>query len=241
MKPPSAAALFVCILLLLPVRAQSQNASLEITEETLNRLVGRLGTIAEAGVFQPTTGVTLPPLVEICFPLGFLECPLGGSLDGLGFSDDRIPLLHCKEVGGGFHIVPDGPAVSWQWWVSEPHYTLTSGAMTFTATVYRRVDGVPKPAVTRTVPASVSFDPNTNRLRIQIDAFFVSLELPESDFTLQPSVDVARLYSISIPIEPQNLSIPRPDGGSATVTARVVGITPEYLAGRIRVRIDLGF
>ena len=40
-------------------------------------------------------------------------------------------------------------------------------------------------------------------------------------------VDVAKLYSISLPIEAQTLALPLPGGGTRTVTAKPVAVTSQ--------------
>ncbi len=238
----------LCLLLLLPTTAGAQNAVLNVSQDTLNRLVGRLGSLADEGMFQPMMLVEDPTLpIEICDVIGFMDCP--GLPRDLGFREPGLPLVVCWERGGTprVHIVPAGPPIPWQWWVSGAGYTLASGSMTFTATVHSRVGDVDKPPVTRTVPASVSLDTSTDpvRLRFQIGAFTVPIESGWTGIFGQPrnatQVDVAKLYSISIPLEKQALIVPRPEGGSQTLNGRAVGMTVQYLFGRLRLNFDLGF
>jgi hypothetical protein len=182
--------------LLIPAVCSAQNASLEISERGLNRLVARLGALSEGGVYQSAT--------------------------------------------------------PWQWWVTNAYFTLTDGSMTVTATVRSRV-GNQMATESRTVPASVSFDPTFDRsvqafqtghrppsgvLRIIIGGFTVPVQADGATIT---QVDVAKLYGVSIPIWAQELSVPLPNGGKRTLTARVVSITPQYLSGRILVNINMGF
>jgi hypothetical protein len=182
--------------LLIPAVCSAQNASLEISERGLNRLVARLGALSEGGVYQSAT--------------------------------------------------------PWQWWVTNAYFTLTDGSMTVTATVRSRV-GNQMATESRTVPASVSFDPTFDRsvqafqtghrppsgvLRIIIGGFTVPVQADGATIT---QVDVAKLYGVSIPIWAQELSVPLPNGGKRTLTARVVSITPQYLSGRILVNINVGF
>jgi len=182
--------------LLIPAVCSAQNASLEISERGLNRLVARLGALSEGGVYQSAT--------------------------------------------------------PWQWWVTNAYFTLTDGSMTVTATVRSRV-GNQMATESRTVPASVSFDPTFDRsvqafqtghrppsgvLRIIIGGFTVPVQADGATIT---QVDVAKLFGVSIPIWAQELSVPLPNGGKRTLTARVVSITPQYLSGRILVNINVGF
>ena len=182
--------------LLIPAVCSAQNASLEISERGLNRLVARLGALSEGGVYQSAT--------------------------------------------------------PWQWWVTNAYFTLTDGSMTVTATVRSRV-GNQMATESRTVPASVSFDPTfdlsvqafqtghrppSGVLRIIIGGFTVPVQADGATIT---QVDVAKLFGVSIPIWAQELSVPLPNGGKRTLTARVVSITPQYLSGRILVNINVGF
>lgn len=220
----------LCTLLLVPASAAGQNATLEVSQATLNRLVGRLGALSDAGSYQPMNSVHLPVLFEECFAIGFLDCPVGRKT--LGF---------CWKVGGGFAFLPAGDPVTWQWWVTDAHFTLSTGSMTFTANVESRV-GSQTNTVTRTVPASVSFDSGSNRLRINIGAFTVPLEMQVGGSTHTiTQVDVAQLYRISIPIEPQTLSVALPGGGTRTLTGRAVSVTSQYLSGKILLTVNVGF
>jgi len=63
----------------------------------------------------------------------------------------------------------------------------------------------------------------------------------QADGATITQVDVAKLFGVSIPIWAQELSVPLPNGGKRTLTARVVSITPQYLSGRILVNINVGF
>jgi hypothetical protein len=92
--------------------------------------------------------------------------------------------------------------------------------------------------IANTVAAGVTFDPATNALQIKVAPLQVPLQYEGATITL---VDVAKLYSVSIPIEPQQLSIPRPDGSTKTVTAKAANVSPQYEPGTIRVDVELGF
>jgi hypothetical protein len=210
--------------------SQAQNATLEVTQQTLNGLLGRLGSLADAGVHQPTASPALGT-GQNCQPLGSLDCPAGSA------SNADIPLLVCSQPGGGLAIVPGSQVLPWQWRVTDAHFTLAEGSMSFTAVVHTRVGGQTN-TDSRTVPASVSFDAVSNRLRVNIDAFTVPLQFEGVTIT---QADVAELYGISLPVEPQELSMPLPDGGTRTVIARGTGITPQYLPGKLQVGVDVAF
>jgi hypothetical protein len=162
--------------------AAAQDASFEVTEQTLNNLLRGLGTPANAGLHQVSAG----------------------------------PL-------------------TWRWWVTGARFQLTAGAMAFTATVNSRV-GDQTNTQTRTVPASVAFDAAGNRLRIAIGSFTVPVQ---SAGTVIAQVDVARLFAISVPIEPQELEVPLLDGDTREIPVRAQNVTTEYLPGKLVTRFDV--
>jgi hypothetical protein len=162
--------------------AAAQDATFEVTEETLNNLLRRLGSPADAGVYQSAAG----------------------------------PL-------------------TWRWWVTGARFQVTAGSMAFTATVHWRVVDQAN-SQTRTVPASVAFDGAGNRLRIAIGAFTVPVQ---SDGTVVTQVDVARLFGISVPVEPQELAVPLLDGGTREIPVRAESVTSQYLPGRLLTRFDV--
>jgi hypothetical protein len=190
-----------------PAGGSAEKATLEVSQDLLNQLAGRLGALSDAGIY--------------------------------------------------------GPSLPWQWWVTDPHFMLTDGAMTFTATV-RFLVGNQTNAETRTVAASISLvstteaSPTTGHpvgpfgglgqghdhpvdlLHFNIGAFTVPISAPGQPGGTITQVDVAKLYSFTIPIEPQNLSVPMPDGGTQTVTSRITNITPQYFAGKILISFDVG-
>lgn len=257
------AALVLCAGFLLPMEAAAENIVLDLTQQTLNRLVGRLGALSDAGVYQPPV-----PIEGECVPVGFLMCPrLAGDL---GFQATSIPMVLCRKVGAergtnsprqgsrpvlqrrgeslalvdGVALLITGEPVSWQWWVTGAHFAISGDSMTFTASVRSRIGSQTK-TVTHTVPASVSFDSNTDRVRINIEDFRVPLvvrHFQTGEFDTITVVEVAELYSISIPIGPEKLIIPLPAGGSKTLAAEVAGITQtDYLPGRIKLTFDVRF
>lgn len=217
----------------------AQNATLEVTQGGLNKLAGQLGALSDSGTHQPTKSVVTPSLFTKCISIGYLDCPLGpvGALGVFG----KVPLVKCVGPGGGSRIVPAGNPVTWQWWVRSAGFAISNGSMVFTATVESRV-GTQSNTVTRSAPASVSFDPGTNRVRVNISPISVSVDYTSggSSYTAT-TVDVARLYSFSIPIEPQTVTVSLPGGGTRTLTARALSVSPQYLIGRILLTIDMGF
>ncbi len=224
--------------LALPFSCFGQNATLEVTQAGLNKLAGQLGAISDSGVHQPTKSVFTPSRFTKCVWIGYLDCPVGpGAMGVFG----KVPLVKCMGPGGGARIVPAGNPVTWQWWVRSASFAIGNGSMVFTATVESRV-GTQSNTVTRSAPASVSFDPGTNRVRVNINPITVSIDytLGGSSYTAT-TVDVAQLYSFSIPIEPQTITASLPGGGTRTLTGRALSVTPQYVQGKIILNIDVGF
>jgi hypothetical protein len=222
-----------------PVVAWGQNATFEVTESALNRLLGRVGNISKSGVYQPTSVFQSPVVFRECFAGAWLDCP--GLSGDLGYRGNQIPLGFCRTVGGGFALVPVGPPIAWQWWVTDAHYTIASGSMSLTATVKTRV-GATENTVTRTVPASVVFDSSEKRLRIKADPFTVPLQAPnQGTLVTVTQIDVAKLYTISVPLEPQTISIPSPNVNDNSLSMRAVSVSPQYLAGKVRIGVDVAF
>jgi hypothetical protein len=207
-----------------PEPPPAADAVLEVTEDTLNGLVGRIPMSASSAH---------PPA-----PPGPLEeCrPLPGLTGAGGAARDRIPLAVCRRAGGGTALAVAPPPVAWQWWITSPRFALAEGAMTFTATVGTRI-GDQTGTETRTVPAEVRFDPATSRLRIEPGPFTVPLELNGVPLT---QVDVARLYRLSVPVDSQPVAVTLPDGSLRTLTAGARSITVQYRPQRLVVGLDLG-
>jgi hypothetical protein len=216
--------------------ALAQDATLEVTEATLNALLGRLGTPSDSGSYWPPAPKGYS-VFDQCYTIGFLDCA-GGT------RPIRIPLGSCRIKlpldGGSKRVMVATPTpLTWQWWVENARFNLAAGSMTFTATVRSRI-GTATSSVSRTVPATMSFVSATNRLRIELGAFSVPLEVAGQS---QPvtTVDVARLLGFSLPLQPQAFSVPLPDGGTRALNLRATSISTQYLAGRILVTIDVSF
>jgi hypothetical protein len=167
-----------------PVHAVTRNVTLEIPQDTLNRLAARLGTPAAHGMHQAASGF-----------------------------------------------------VPWRWMITGARFTVAAGGMTFSATVDATVGPIAT-RITRTVPAAMTFDASTGRLRIAIGAFTVPVQ---SAGTTIVQVDVARLYSLAVPLEPQELAVPLLDGETREILLGAEAASAEYLAGRVVVTIDVGF
>jgi hypothetical protein len=135
--------------------------------------------------------------------------------------------------GGGAPSV----GLEWRWWVTDAHFTLTTGIITFTATVHSSVGGQ-ESEETRTVPASVIFTAASSRVRLVLGPFTVPVQA--AGVTVA-QVDIAKLYGISLPIEPQTFTLPLPGGGTRTVTARAVGVTSQVFPDRLVLTVSVGF
>ena len=242
MKAPLAG-ISLGLVLLAPAHGLAQtNATLVVTQPTLNRLVGRLGVLSNSGTHQATRLAQLPVVFEMCEAFGFLDCPELGK-NPAGFDRGRIPLVMCRTVGGDIFVMPIGEPVSWQWWVTGARFTLQNNAMNFTATVRSRVDGN-ESSTTRTVQASVVFDPPTNRVVVRINAFSVPVEYTRSGTTFRvATVDVAKLFSIAVPMEPQTIVLPPIQGStSRTIVGKVAAIqSVAYRPGEVEMRFNLQF
>jgi hypothetical protein len=234
--------------LVLPVTAVAQDASVEVTQAALTKLVQRLGPFAEAGVYTPSSPAgNTGGMFQNCQVLGWLDCPspLGGR--------EIHPLLSCKprpslKLSGGrefslaklprFTVVAAAdPPATYEWSIVNPAITVNSGSMTFTATVSSRV-GTQTNSVTQTVPASIGWDAASRRLRMNVSAFMVPLQAGSGTVA---NVDVARFYTIALAVEPQAFSIPLPNGTTRNINARPLSATVQYQAGRAVLSFDLGF
>ena len=227
--------------LILSGRGHAQEATLDLPEQTLNRMIDRVGVLSDGGVAQPYSTHEAPELFRECFQIGYLACP-GLQMYDLGLGQERIPLVACRKVGGGVVTVPVGEPVAWQWWITDAHIELSAGAMRFTATVTSNV-GDHWDTVTRTVGALVDFDKNTNKLMIKIDPYRVPLQLgggSSASLDVEP-VDVAKYFSLAVPIVPQQISVPLPNGSSRNLTGKVVKARPTYSQDNLMVTFDVCF
>jgi hypothetical protein len=224
------AALFACLAVAAP--SSAQDAEVEFTEQALNRLVKRLADPSDGGIYQPTLAVVIPGFDQ-CDSIGFMECPGAGA---------RIPLVSCRRLGGGRHVLPAGEPVSWQWWVMGGRYSIANGSMTLTATVRWRV-GSQWHKDERTVGARFEFDPATDRLRIKVDDFKVPIRHTFAAAFTQTitTIDVGRLLGVSVPIEPQTFTVPLPNGTNKTLTGQAQSITALYQAGKAVVKVNVAF
>jgi hypothetical protein len=243
------AALLVAWALAWPVASAAQDASVEITQAALSKLVQRVGPFSNAGVYKPSTPAgNSGSLFGRCEYVGYLDCPLASR----GERELR-PLVKCelkptlrRPAGAAASLssfskvvlVPAAdPAVTYEWWIDDPSLAVGAGSMTFTASVRSRV-GAQTNTETRTVPAQVAWEPAGRRLRLSVGAFVVPLRLGS---TTVASVDVARFYNLTLPIQPQTFLLRLPDGSSRNINARPVSGSVQYQPGRAVLNFALGF
>ena len=110
--------------------------------------------------------------------------------------------------------------------------------MTFSATIRTNINGIQN-STSQTVPATVSFNPGNNQLSVSLGAWSYTLTAPNG--TAITTVNVSGYYSLSFPIQPQTATVTLPNGSPATVTARVVSATTQYLSGKVIVNASVGF
>jgi hypothetical protein len=217
-------------------RLAAQNATLEITESALNKLLAGIGRPSAAGSYQPVTysnrlsefGLKF----EKCEVFGFLDCPIDA-----GRGRKQLPLVFCRTPFGGVRLMPSGDPITWEWTIRDAKYTIANGSMSVTATVRMRA-ATTTTDVTATVPASVSFSSSTHRLRVQPGAWSVPLDYNGATIT---TIDVADRLTLALPLEQQTVSVPLPNGATRTINARVVSATTQYQTGRLTLTFDLGF
>jgi len=230
-----------------PSSAVAQDASVEITQAGLSRLVQRIGPFSSAGVYKPSTPAGPRGLFGRCEYVGYLECPSpSGEREPRPLVKCELkPSLRLQGAGDASRsnlskvvLVPAAdPAVAYEWSVDNPSLTVNAGSMTFTASVQSRV-GTQANTETRTVPASLTWEAANRRLRLSVDGFVVPVRLGS---TTVVNVDVARFYNLTLPIQSQIFVLPLPDGSSRNINARPLTGTVQYQPGKVVVNFVLGF
>jgi hypothetical protein len=211
----------------------AQDFELELTEEGLNRIVGRLGDRSTGGFHQPNRLLALG--FRNCRFVGSLECPTG---QGAGSS---VKLARCDGPSGQDAIVPAAEPVSWQWWITRGRFTIAGQQLQFSALVRYRV-GDEWFKEERTVPATLGLDVGGQRLRMDVSTFKVPVQYrAQGAAEAITEVDVGRHMSFAIPIDAQSFQVTGLDGGVKTLTSRAQGASVEFLPGRVRVKIDATF
>lgn len=221
--------------------AAAESPTFEISEEALNMVISHLGTLSDAGLAQPVYfGDSELVPSDFCINIGAINCP-GNSSNLPGLLGPNIPLIVCRKTGAPIEVLPAGDPISWQWWISNAFVKVTDGAMTFTATVVTRV-GTKWAQVTRTVDASITFSEAANRFFLDIESLRVRLEPedPAGTVVIAP-VRVAKLYNLSLGIQPQDFAVPLPSGSTREISARIDGATASYSPGLITLTLHADF
>jgi len=154
--------------------------------------------------------------------------------------NDLIGRLGSPSASGSY--LPPPPAqpsspLPWQWWVTDAHFSLAPGALNFTATVLSEV-GNQDFSMTITVPASIVFDGTTRTLRISLGPSIVPVQSGGITVT---QVNVANIYGLSVPIEPETFVLALPSGGVRSVTGRVTGATMDVQSEKVVLNLAVGF
>ena len=233
--------------------AAAQNFDLELTEAALNRLVAQLGDSGRSGVHQSNDLSTLG--YGNCATIGALECgarenvatsqpSAGGQTTrstGEGTARTNVNLAICRGPDGRPAIVPAPELLTWQWWITEARFTIRAQQLQFTAKVRYRV-GRQWVSEERTVPAALSLDVASQRLRMAISTFTVPVRRTVGGAVETiTEVDVGRHMTFVIPISPQTFQVTDLEGRGRTLTSRAQSATVDYLPGQIRVRVYGGF
>lgn len=219
--------------------------SLEITETVLNRMVDKLGIRSFTGYGQAFEQGRDSLAFDICdaakgeiFDIGDLDCPrgLGRDID-IGFGG-KVHLVGCVTHGGEVFTIPVGDPVPLRWWITDAEFTVQSSGVTFTATVHFQVKAEQPIAVTDQAAAEIRFDENASRLFIEVKDFKVPISAEvEGRSRRIHTVDVGKLYSLSVPIDHLEFTVPVPDGTEKTVTARINQTSTSLATGKIVVHI----
>jgi hypothetical protein len=230
-----------------PSLLHAQDAELELTEQTLNKLVVAVGILSDSGVAQPYNLVEqTPDFYELCLPqqLGVFQCPLPEGPDVLppGFRGGSIELIVCRKRDGTYQVVPVGDPVVWQWWVTDPAIDIQQNRMYFTATVRTRVADRWE-SVTRTVRAGIEVDAASGAIEMTLsEPFLVPVVAGEDVARVDiASVNVAELYQLSLPIPPQTFAVTLPQGGTRQVTGRIASGNARYENNRAIINFDVAF
>lgn len=227
-----------------PGPAAAADATIELSEEALNALANRVGVLSDGGVDLAIPRDELEPLLSGCEFFGYFEYPPPRQPAGVIVRHperSHIPLARCVDRHGSFVLVPCGEPTPWQWWITDARFEIENGAMKFKANVRARI-GERWTSDERTVSAFVEFDAAAGELRVRIADFAVPLTYTAAGTTRRVAhVDVAKLRSFAIPIQPIAFSVPLLDGTQKALSGHVLQVTPRYKSGRLEVDLDVGF
>jgi hypothetical protein len=133
-----------------------------------------------------------------------------------------------------------GAPIPWQWWVTDARFKVSAGYMTFTATV-RYQAGEVTGAETRSVNARISYEQSSRKLVVLMDPFVKRIPYPNSAGRSVTSVDVAELYKLTFELHPQTMELPTLQGGTQSITGKVVSMETQYAPGIVKLLVNLGF
>jgi hypothetical protein len=257
----------VAMLALAASPCAAADVELEFTEQALNHLLGQLGDPGRGGTYQPNILGALG--YSACQEVGTIECPQAPNPSPTQQSKAYVPvaaapagatqvatrpvvanrivaeplirLASCRGPTGGLSIVPAADPVSWQWWITEAHFTILPQQFSFTATVRYQIGGQWF-SQQQTVPAELTFDSTGAQLRIDVSTFKVPIRYSaDGQSQTITEVDVAQLMSFKLPITPFPFQAPALDAGSKSVVGRAQSGSVQYLAGLIQVKFDAVF
>lgn len=233
--------IFCSLMLVWSNMSSAANARLTVTESTLNRILDNTGIQSDSGIGQLYSSSVIPQSFEICEPIGFFSCP-GLNMPEIGMDLGRIPLVACRSVGGGVSIIPVGEPVAYQWWINDVSLALTTGHLKLTATVLMNVDGYWHEK-TDTVDVSIIFETEHHRLKLIPGDFVVPLTGERATVAMRDvRVNVSDIYTLSIPVYPQNFDVNLPDGGIRNITGNVKTITNvSFYPNVMKVDFDVEF
>ncbi len=152
-----------------------------------------------------------------------------------------VRLSLCQGPNGKQVIVPGAEPVVWQWWITDSHFTIQEGQLTFSANVRYRV-GAQWFSDQRTVAATVSFDAANQRIRIDVSTFNVPIHYATRGLNETiTEVDVGRYMSFGIPTKRQTFQTTNLNGTPKTVNAQIQSASVQYLSGKMQVKLYAGF
>lgn len=230
------------ILLYTPWVLATYDAEVAITEQTLNNIVDTLGKLSDSGFYQPMRHV-LETGFEFCQPVDRTACSVNeGSESGL-IQRSGAPLVLCTTQGNQSFIVPVMDPIYWHWWISNVRFSIRNSKMFLDVNLTAMV-GEQETVFQKQIPASLVFNEATDQIRIKISKSKATLTTRAAGriHTLT-EINFDRLFSLSVPIESQLVTVPQLNGGSNVhVTSFVRGLEGvAYDSDAVVARINVGF
>lgn len=236
-----------CLLFSMAASAQvDPDISMNLTLDTLNRLANRVGDLSDAGLYQPEVPEPLSSLFRRCEFFGHFDCllPGGGAAGSRPSRKKGIPLVRCIQRDGSITLLPlpDAAPVAWQWWITDGAFRVEGNRLRFEASVRSRI-GSRWSKQTGSADADIRLSADKEHAMVSVGHFEVPLEASFNGSLQQvTTVDVGKLRSFSVAINPQHMSIPRPDGTLKELTMKVSSLKRiHYTADAIELEFDVGF